>query len=96
MPFKPGVSGNPNGRPLKGNALSDYAKVLLKRNKHKQTIVKAWITKCEAGDIDALRVLLERIEGKVKDTLAVEGISPIVIMSNIPDIEDDTPPDVST
>lgn len=91
MTFKPGQSGNPRGRP-KETSLTAYARLLVKQADRRKKIVKAWLNKAESGDLKALEMLLERLDGKVKDTLAVEGIAPIVIMSNIPDIEGDIPP----
>ena len=88
--WKPGVSANPKGRPLKGQEFGTLLKKALLKNK--KAIANALIERCKKGDIDAIFRAWERLEGKVKDTLAVEGISPIVIMSNIPDIEDDIAP----
>lgn len=87
--YKPGEVHNPKGRPLKGQEFGTLLKKALLKNK--KAIALALIERCKKGDIDAIFRAWERLEGKVKDTLAVEGMQPIVIMSNIPEIETDTP-----
>ena len=87
--FGPGNNANPKGRPLKGQEFGTLLKKELLKNK--KYIAQALVDKCKKGDIDAIFKSWERIEGKLKDELTIEGLSPIVIMSNIPDIEDDIP-----
>ena len=66
--FKPGKSGNPNGRPKKGLAMTD---ILIdignteKDNKQRKTIIleKAYAM-AEGGDLNAIKFIVERLEGK--------------------------------
>ena len=67
--FKPGSSGNPKGRPRR-RAITD---LLLERLDEATAggIVDSWLASIKAGDVAALRELLNRIEGKVPDRLQV-------------------------
>lgn len=75
MAFQKGQSGNPNGRPRKGNALSELIRKQLQEpaeaadgKTNAQVIAEKLVTLASAGDIDALKILLDRTEGKVPDT----------------------------
>ena len=78
MTFKPGESGNPNGRPkgkigiksliekvwneeLKDDNGDPYIRGLLS--------IKAMMDKAEAGDVQAFKVLAERMEGMPNQTV---------------------------
>jgi hypothetical protein len=68
-----GQSGNPNGRPKRGHALSDLlAKSLQEQESDGRTkaevIAEKLVEQASKGDIDALKIILDRTEGKVPDT----------------------------
>lgn len=72
--WKPGESGNPNGRPPKNRALSDLLRVALSHKGEDGITLRVAMTQklaemAAAGDLDAIKVVLERIDGKVPDTL---------------------------
>lgn len=65
-PWKPGQSGNPNGRPPKGEALTD----ILREKVDKDAIAEKLIQMAmEKGDIVALRYIYDRIDGKPIETV---------------------------
>jgi len=64
--FPPGVSGNPNGRPLKERLISDK---LLQMLKEKPELINAIATvllemAIKNKDMQAIREILDRLEGK--------------------------------
>lgn len=75
-PFKPGQSGNPNGRPKK---LPEIDKLLADvlgedgKNSEAKAILKALLTKAKKGDTRAAEILLDRAYGKPKQPIAIEG-----------------------
>ncbi len=75
IPYKPGESGNPGGRP-KGKSLTAVLRELLDEiprgdtAKLKERIVKALLDKALKGDTKALDLIFERADGKI--TLPVE------------------------
>ena len=83
MPFVKGKSGNPYGRPRKGKCLSDLIerqliqiKVSGKDGKPitaKQAIVEKLIELAEGGDLPAIKVILERIDGSVVQKTELTG-----------------------
>lgn len=72
-PWKPGQSGNPNGRP-KGTG--EVAKLRAGIAKHVPTIVERLVTQAEGGDVQAARLLLERVIPPMK---AAEATAPIAM-----------------
>jgi ribosomal protein L17 len=85
MPFKQGKSGNPKGRPKKGETLTDLlrdkieaAKTAREKQTRKEKIAEKLITLAEAGDLSAIKYLFDRIDGWPKESIeltdgAVEG-----------------------
>ncbi len=78
MPYKPGESGNIAGRPPKNRALADILRSELSRKGEdgttlRQTMMKKLALMANGGDLDAIKVVLERIDGKVPETRTIDG-----------------------
>jgi hypothetical protein len=74
MPFVKGQSGNPQGRPRSGQALTDIIrKELSKKNTagipKKKAVALKLIDLALEGDVAALRYLIDRLDGKPKETV---------------------------
>jgi ribosomal protein L17 len=76
MPFKQGKSGNPKGRPKKGETLTDLLREKIEIPKttrekltRKEKIIEKLITLAEAGDLSALKYLFDRIDGRPKESI---------------------------
>ena len=70
--FRPGQSGNPNGRP-RGTGLSDRLRKILDETVDGQTVaerlVQAGVDAAVRGDFRFWRYIFDRVEGKVPDCL---------------------------
>jgi len=64
MGWKPGESGNPNGRPKKGRTYTD----LLMEKLDKETFVNKVIEMIKSGNSSVIEQTWNRVEGKVTDT----------------------------
>lgn len=88
--FKKGQSGNPNGRPKgtlnRATVLNQYLNLVAKGVKNPidpdckkvtqyDLVIAALIEKAKAGDINAIREVLDTIHGKIKneDDLTIKG-----------------------
>ena len=95
--FKPGQSGNPAGRPRKEDCITSLLKEQLAepnpRDGEKRTwaqcVVAALLQLAAAGNVRAAGLVLERVEGKVKETLNVEPRSLVIRWLNEQDEADD-------
>jgi hypothetical protein len=77
--FKPGQSGNPNGRPKKGDSWADILNEAMDeliesedfQNKVscKKAIAKVLAKRALKGDVKAIETIMERQEGKAKQTV---------------------------
>ncbi len=73
--FQPGQSGNPNGRPKRGQTFADALKAALaiKDPVTKQTelrnVATALVREAKAGNIAAISLIAERLDGKVPTDL---------------------------
>ena len=79
--WKPGESGNPNGRPKKGEALTDKL-----REKVDATELSEWLIKeAKSGDIQAIKYVFDRIEGKPRETVhqTIENLPEFVEMDYV-------------
>jgi hypothetical protein len=69
---------NRNGRPKKKTALTDILNYKLDQKTddgklHREVIADKLIELAEAGDIPALRYLIDRIDGRPKETVELEN-----------------------
>jgi len=76
MPFSKGQSGNPQGRPKKGETLTDLLREKIEVPKtakekltRKERIIEQLITLAEGGDLAALKYLFDRIDGRPKESI---------------------------
>ena len=76
MPFSKGKSGNPQGRPKKGQALTDLLREKIETKKtnrekltRKEKIIEKLITLAEGGDIAALKYLFDRLDERPTETV---------------------------
>lgn len=75
MPFQPGVSGNPSGRP-KTKIWTEAIKAAVSTNPSGEpnyellkAVSEALVKAAKAGDIQAIKEIGDRLEGKVPQTL---------------------------
>lgn len=69
--FKPGQSGNPNGRPNKIPAIDKLLSDIPESDYEK--VIQALLKKAHKGDTRAIELLLDRAYGKAKQEIKVEG-----------------------
>ena|SRR5688500_18404908 len=87
MPFKPGQSGNPKGRPPKGEATAEILRAIgdLTYNNTEKTYRERaaqvlWEQACK-GNLAAFQWIVDRTEGKVTDRLQHElSVSPVTFI----------------
>ena len=90
-PFKPGESGNPNGRPVGSLNIKTLIRKIwdeeITNDKGDPVvrgllIVKAMFEKAEKGDVHAFKALCERLEGMPNQTLD-HSLRPYTVMPTI-------------
>jgi predicted mannosyl-3-phosphoglycerate phosphatase (HAD superfamily) len=76
MPFKQGKSGNPKGRPKKGETLMDLLrdkieipKTIREKLTRKEKITEKLIALAEAGDLSAIKYMFDRLDGRPKESI---------------------------
>jgi Family of unknown function (DUF5681) len=92
--WKKGQSGNPRGRPRRGSCLADLLRRELERTgpagvTHKEALVNALVeTACE-GDLRAIDMIFDRVEGRPKQRQEVSGpeAGPLLLGAHISDEE---------
>jgi hypothetical protein len=96
MPWAKGQSGNTSGRPRRGQSFADALRAALreKDRETKQTalqqVATAAVRKAIAGDLDAIKFVAERTDGKVPDQADVRhsgdlSASVTVVLAERPD-----------
>jgi len=81
--FKPGQSGNPNGRPVTKPLTTELKKLLAaKDGEGIKALIEKGYAKAKAGDFRFWKEIMERVDGKVLDQLSL-----------IPPAEDPLPPE---
>lgn len=72
--FKPGVSGNPNGRPKKGYSITEMMKEMLANKPEVKAAIGAAIAeKAMAGDQTAVKTLWAYMDGAPKQGIEITG-----------------------
>ena len=94
MPFEKGKSGNSRGRPPRGQSFADAVRIaVLERGADGRTKLRQLATvlvdKGVGGDIQAIREVAERLDGKAKATIEsqVELRSRSIVMQITPEDE---------
>lgn len=64
--WQPGQSGNPAGRPPKGEALTDVLKSKLNKEEIADKLIEIAL---EKGDLAALKYIYDRVDGRPKETI---------------------------
>jgi hypothetical protein len=73
--FQKGQSGNPHGRPRIDQSVTPHIRRLLQEKRAGRTraehVATTLVDMAENGDLNAIRTVLERIDGKVMDQVDV-------------------------
>ena len=69
MPWKPGESGNPNGRPLADETMTGVLKSLA----DKEEIAKKLLELAQNGNVAALKYIYDRIDGMPRQSVELTG-----------------------
>lgn len=74
MPFEPGVSGNPNGRPKRVKIWQDAINRAIKRReaddpRAMEKLADKLLNAVDAGDIAAMKEFGDRVDGKVAQAI---------------------------
>ncbi len=79
MTWRKGQSGNPNGRPRKNKAMSEELHRLLQRQSpgkketNLQVITAKLMALAEAGRLDAIKYICDRLEGRPAQAVQLTG-----------------------
>jgi hypothetical protein len=72
--WQPGESGNPNGRPKKGYSISEMMKEMLGNKPDvKESIGSVIVAKAMEGDMQAIKLVWEYMDGKPKQAIVGGG-----------------------
>lgn len=87
--FKPGQSGNPNGRPKKLPKLDDLLADILGEEKDgitaAEAILKRLRVQAAQGNLKAAEILLDRAYGKARQSVEVSGNADQPLVIKFPD-----------
>jgi hypothetical protein len=95
-PFPKGVSGNPKGRPPKGQTFKDIFEKVLddsfevggKRYYGKEAICRKLVALGMAGDRESLKIMIDRIDGKARQAVELTGAEGEDIFSAFKDLDE--------
>lgn len=86
MPFVPGESGNPGGRP-KTKQFKDALNVAIRRTEGDKTklaqIAEALVEKAAGGDVQAIKEVADRLDGKAAQPIGGDSDNPLSIVHEI-------------
>ncbi len=72
MPFQKGQSGNPKGRPKKGQTMADALRTVPNKTQdgkqNKRAVAEKLVEMARGGNLEAMKLLFERVDGKVPET----------------------------
>jgi len=90
MPFVPGKSGNPNGRPKKTEAMTEILRAELNTLDledaegnpipAKQAIARRLIALAMDGDVPAMKYVYDRIDGRPKESIDLEHSGELTVV----------------
>ena len=76
QPFRPGQSGNPAGRPkqVATRLIREMAEELAEGSNETRLrrIVDALLTKAEGGDLEAVKIVFDRLEGRPRQAVTLD------------------------
>lgn len=77
MTFEPGKSGNPRGRPKRGTAMADALRTVLNKSQdgkqNKRAVAEKLVEMARSGNVEAMKLVFDRIDGKPVQTNVLEG-----------------------
>jgi hypothetical protein len=72
--FGPGNNANPRGRPKKGETLTDTLKAYVNKRINRQQLVLKLYEMALAGNIRAMELIFERVDGKVTQPITMDYV----------------------
>lgn len=80
MKYQKGISGNPRGRPKRGETLTDLLREKIEVPKsprekliRKEKLIERLITLAEGGDLAALKYIFDRIDGLPRQSIELDA-----------------------
>jgi hypothetical protein len=84
MPYKKGQTGNPNGRPKKGDTLTDILISELGKKGNREKLAQKLIELSMKGNIHAIKYIYDRVDGTPKGNLDLNHSGEVGVVINIP------------
>ena len=78
MGFEKGKSGNPNGRPKRGTAISDILNGLLEKDNNREAMLQVAINLARQGSLPHLQFIADRTEGKAVERILKEKVKDVI------------------
>lgn len=79
MRFPKGQSGNPKGRPPKNEEMRSALRRALKEDGGKDAIARAIVREAAKGNVEAVKFVFDRIDGKVKDVVESQQTGEVIV-----------------
>ncbi len=89
-PFRKGQSGNPGGRPKKrliDEALEEL--LLTEDSKVAEAIARVLVEKAKRGDLKAIQLVAERVQGRPKQAMELSGVDGEPIPMRFEDVSEE-------